>query len=587
VFTDVRTLPPEDRYQRALRAHDAYDVDLPRLAYWNYDPCSRHQELTPGCAHCGVNLRRHQRIGAAWLYLAGRGLLADSVGLGKSAQVLALLAMMCETGEINDGRVVIVCRAAAVGQWRDEINRMVPSLLVITADGTPAKRRAKYMEPWHVAVISPNTLAGGKGTKRSRPGDIEILRQFPMQVVVYDDTDAMRNPTNRQAWAIKKLCSDSRRAYGVHGTPLQKRLTELWSFLEPLGGPQVLGSQLQFKHRFVKQGATYFYQQAMVCEDDHLSPMPHRKCQWRPEGAPRVCGKPCWPDTQHRKVVRTIAKEIGILPGMVEDFKQRIHPLVLRRTAADVDDVSLPAIQPSHVWLEPTAAQRTRYDEVRQGVLRQLKEEGEEVTHAVALARFTRARQVCSGLASLDGRDSASASAKLDWVVDKLEGDLAAEKVVVFVQFTPNVTALSQRLTKAGIGHEVIMGDTPKPVRDRARIRFRDDPDCHVLIGTTSIEQSLNLQCARHMICVDVIINPARMEQLAGRVRRIGSAYETVYVHFLFLSGTLEEGFLALLEQEQALADTVWDETSQLFDTLSARQMLELVAYHTTSAMAA
>lgn len=582
MFRDARTLSPEIRSSAALRAHDAYDVPLPSLEFWNYAPCERHQEITRGCQHCGVLLHRHQRVGAAWLYLVMRGLLADSVGLGKTAQICALLAMMCETGEINDGRVVIVCRAAALGQWRDEINRMVPALAVMTADGTPKQRRAKYAGGWHVCIISPNTLAGGKGTKRSRDGDIEILRQFPVQTVVYDDSDAMRNNRNRQALAIKRLCLNARRAYAIHGTPLQKRLSELWCFLEPLGGAdrEVLGSLLQFRHRFVKQGATYFYQQANVCAQDHLTPQPYRRCQYRPEGVERTCGLPCHPDPQHRKVVRAVAKEIGILPDMVETFKATIRPLVLRRTASDVDDVSLPSIQPHHVWLEPTTAQRRRYDEIRQGVLRLLKEGGEEVSRTVALARFTRASQCCSGLASLDGHDSPGSSAKLDWLVDKLTGDLSGEKVVSFIKYTDNLRAASERLSREGIGHVIIWGPENQPaVRHQRLLQFREDPACKVLLGTTSIEQSLNLQCSRHMVCVDSIPNPARMEQLAGRVRRDGSAFSTVYIHMLFLRGTLEDGFLELLENEQALADIVWDESSQLFDTLSSRQMLELVAY--------
>lgn len=577
---DARSIPAEQRHTAALRAHAAYDIPLPELAYWNSGPCQEHTELTRGCPRCGVELHRHQRVGATWLYLVMKGLLADSVGLGKTAQLLTVLAFMCETGEINEGRVVVVCRAAAVGQWKDEINRMVPILNVMTATGTRAQRRAKYLDHWHVAVVSPNTLAGGKGTKRTIDGDIEILREFPISTVIYDDTDAMRNPTNRQAWAIKKLCLDATRVYGVHGTPLQKRLTELWSFLEPLGGTQVLGSQLQFRHRYVKQGATYFYQSGLVCEDDHLTPPPHRRCQHRPEGVERVCGKPIHPDPQHRKVRRSVAKEIGILPDKVDEFKAVIKPLVLRRTASDIDDVTLPEISMSHVWLDPTPAQKKRYGEIREGVLRLLREEGESVSHMTAMAKFMRGWQVCSGLASLDGKDSAGSSAKLDWVVDKLTGDLADEKVVCFIQFTDNVQVLSDRLTAQGVGHVLIWGRENNPqLRHERMVRFRDDPACRVLVGTTSIEQSLNLQAARHLICVDTILNPARMEQLAGRVRRDGSAFLTVFVHMLLLRGTMEEGFLPLLEQEQALADTVWDETSQLFDTLSARQLLELVAY--------
>lgn len=578
-FRDARSLPAPDRAVLALRAHDAYDIPLPPLGFWNYDPCAAHEVITPGCQHCGVLLRRHQRVGAAWLYLAGRGLLADSVGLGKTSQVVAVLAMMCETGEINDGRVVIVARAAAVDQWKDEINRMVPALEVITASGddTPAQRVAKYLDPWHVCVISPQTLTPARGGKRSRAGDIERLRNFPISTVIYDDADAMRNPSNRQAAAIKKLCQDAHRAYGLHGTPLQKRLVELWSFLEPLGGREAFGSLTQFRFEFVKQGAVYFYQSAMVCPDDHLSPPPNRRCRFRPEGSGVECGKPCHPDPRHRKVRRTVAKDVGIVNA--EEFKRRVRPFVLRRLAADCDDVSLPAVQPVHVWLDPTTQQRRRYEEIRQGVLRLLKEEGETVSHPAAMAKFTRAWQVCSGLASLDGHDSAGSSVKLDWCMDKITGDLEGEKAVVFINFTPNIKAMSERLTAAGVGHVLIWGPENSPrVRNERRIRFRDDPDCRVLLGTTSIEQSLNLQASRHMICVDTILNPARMGQLAGRVARIGSAYQTVYLHMILLRGTMEEGFLPLLEREQALADLVWDEQSELFETMTARQILELVA---------
>jgi DNA repair protein RAD16 len=193
------------------------------------------------------------------------------------------------------------------------------------------------------------------------------------------------------------------------------------------------------------------------------------------------------------------------------------------------------------------------------------------------MARFMRGAQICSGLATLD--DGQDDSAKLDWVMDKLTGDLSDEKVVVFVYFTPNLKALSERLTRERIGHVAIWGGEPSAaVRAERLRRFQSDPACKVLIGTTSIEQSLNLQVARHMILVDTILNPARMEQLAGRVRRVGSAYETVYIHHLMLTGTQETRYPGLLEREQALIDFTWQEDSELFPSLTARQLAELVA---------
>jgi SNF2 family DNA or RNA helicase len=577
-FTDVRTLTSEQRIIAAQRAHDAYDIPLPHLAFWNYDPCPAHEVITHGCSHCGVLLGRHQRVGSAWMYLAGSGFLADSVGLGKTVTTVTVLAMLCETGEINEGRVVIVVKAAAVEQWKTEIGRMVPALQVITATGedTPAQRITKYLDPWHVCIISPQTLAGGKGAKRTRKGDLQHLLQFDLSMVIYDDTDAMRNHGNLQAHAIKKLCAHAPRAYGLHGTPLQKRLTELHSFLEPVGGLEAFGNLARFKFNHVKQGAIYFYTVGLVCADDHLTPPPARRCRYRPEGAVAECGKPCWPDPRHRTVRRQVAKEIGVIHP--ETLKAKLHQLVLRRTAADVDDMALPAIQLNKVWLEPTAQQKARYAEVRQHVLRMLKESGEEISHVAAMAQYMRAWQICSGLASLDERDSVGSSVKLNWLLDRVTGDLSEEKVVGFINFTPNIKAMSERLTAADVGHVIIWGpESSARLREERRVRFRDDPECRVLLGTSSIEQSLDLQCSRHMVCCDTIPNPARMEQLGGRVKRAGSAYETVYMHMLLLRGTMEEGFLPLLEREQALADLVWDEQSPLFAALSPRQLLELV----------
>jgi hypothetical protein len=59
------------------------------------------------------------------------------------------------------------------------------------------------------------------------------------------------------------------------------------------------------------------------------------------------------------------------------------------------------------------------------------------------------------------------------------------------------------------------------------------------------------------------------MEQLAGRIRRDGSAYKHVFVHNLLCLRTQEAGYPAMLEREQALVDFVWDENSELFESLS------------------
>ena len=89
---DARDLDPARRAARAEIARRAADVRLPPLAYFNSDPCPRHGSPDPSCGDCGIVLRPHQRVGVAWLYMAGRGILADSVGSGKTSQAAGVLA---------------------------------------------------------------------------------------------------------------------------------------------------------------------------------------------------------------------------------------------------------------------------------------------------------------------------------------------------------------------------------------------------------------------------------------------------------------------------------------------------------------
>jgi SNF2 family DNA or RNA helicase len=267
------------------------------------------------------------------------------------------------------------------------------------------------------------------------------------------------------------------------------------------------------------------------------------------------------------------------------EFKQLIAPRVLRRRPEDVDDVDMPLIIPNNVFLDLHTAQRTRYDDLAKGILKVHREDG-GIDEAKAKAKWLYAAHICESLALIDGRDSAEASVKFDWIVDHLLGDWAAddedetdEKAVIYVHYRPGLEALCQRLQSRGIGHVRFWGaDRNRKHRDAAVAQFWDDPDCRALVGTCAIEQSLNLQVARHQVNVDQIPNPARMTQLAGRIRRAGSAFKTVYVHNLFAANTHEERRLRQMEVESALNDAVFDEDNPMYANLTPLQQMQLIS---------
>ncbi len=532
----------------ALRVQKAEDFELPQLEYWNYDLCETHKygwkdleiaELItdrpkPGCRACGIHFRQHQRIGIIWTYLRGRVLIADSVGTGKTAMSAGLISILKQQGEINEiGKVIICPRPAALLQWHKELARMIPNINTIMVDGSkPRKSRIdQYLKPWDIILIGPMVLHNDFGM---------LEKHFRFSTLIVDDIDALRHKETQTAAAIKRMGRITPRMMIMTGTPLQKKLRELHSVLDPIGGLEIFGSEPKFMSRYTRTEKVKL---------------------WNP------------------RVGKSFSKIEVVGHRNITELVEKMSPLVLRRTASDINDVNLPAIIPSDVYLDLYPAQVQKYKELRKGVLEIIKADGEKVTRTRASASVHSGSMICGGLAVLGEEDNPNTSVKLDWIEDKLvDGDLSDEKVVVFIKYKNGVRALKARLDRANVGCVVIWGEEPnKIVRDTAVQKFWKDPACRVLIGTAAIEQSLNLQIARHLINMDTISNAGRMEQLAGRIRRDGSAFSHVYVHNLLANDTHEMRIMPLLEAEQALINSVWNSESELFKSLTPLQLMQLI----------
>lgn len=569
---DPRCLPADVRRAAAWGAHEAPDIaPWPVLRYWNPE----------------YSLRRHQRTGSAFMYLGMETLLADPVGTGKTAHAAAVLAMCAENGELGpDNRAVVVCGAAATGQWVRELRKFTRGIHVVAATGTRAQRDRAYLSPWHVCVVSDRTFA----PTRNRDGDIERLRDWPVGILFYDDLDPMRNRTTQTARAIRRLAAECSRVHGLHGTPLQKRLAELYCELEPLGSYDLFGSYDDFRQRYVTQerftiwipvNKAFGSEKTKWARGKGFGSYPELT---RQAAADRAAGRKSKArdlaaavESGRSRLQRVLWKDNGVNTDRLPEFQRMIAPVTLRRTTADLDDVTMPEVQPAPVELELLPAQRARYAELRQGVLTRLRE-GEEPSRQQVDAVWTRGAQICSGLAALDDHGGADVSVKLDWVISAVTNDLSDEKVIVFVYYKPNVAALSDRLSREGIGHELLWSnETSSAVRDASIARFWEDPDCRVIAGTTTMAKSLNLQVARHVITADWVMNPAVMEQIVGRARRDGSQHATVYWHQLLALDTQEDHYLDLLSSEARMADAVWGTESEITAALTPRQKLGLI----------
>lgn len=509
----------DPRLEAAEKARIARDANLPRLQYWNYEPCQYHNEPQVQCQYelCGGELFQHQRVGIAYLYLIEKAVLADVPGAGKTITIAGLLALLKQRGELTD-RAVLIVNTPSVRQWYQQLKRWIPGVNVTMVDGSlnQTKRVRVYASDWDVLLIG-NHLA---------VNDREYLLRLEPGFIAIDDVDPLLNHNTTTHQSLVEIADGARRSVEMNATNVQVRLQQLHAALAPVGGYSILGSLIQFESRYVRKDSA------------------------------------------------------GITVGYrnLKELKRKVAPYILRRNYADLTDVRMPIVMPpENVWLDLYPAQRDKYDELQAGVLRILKEEGEKVKRVQAFAKWTYGQQICAGLPALGESDGPGASVKLDWIERKLRDEFEDEKVMIFAKNPNLIRALHARLDRYSIGYATIWGQNQNAMqREDERKRFWQDPNCKVIVGTTAMERSLNLQVARIGIYVDQHPNPARMFQLLGRYRRPGGA-DRVFVFNLLSVNTQEQRILDLLQTRQALADYLNDESNELYEALSPLALMNLI----------
>lgn len=524
--------PAARREMLAAQVKAAGSVILPHLEHWNYGACSRHETPRPDCEYreCGGDLFDHQNVGVAWLYLRKKGLLADAPGAGKTSQILALMCLLKQQKELPP-RAVIVVNTPAVTQWAAEAARFAPGLGVAHVPaGMPKKDRiATYSGNWEVLIVGHHMALR----------DQKILVTLAPGMVVTDDVDPLLNHGTRTHKMLVDLCHRAERVVVMNASSVQTKPQQLHASMVPIGGRAIWGSLPSFERRYLR------------LEWDEI----------RVKGGKKV----------------KVSKFVGLKNA--EELRARLGPWVIRRTYDDLTDIRMPELMPpTNVWLELHPAQRAKYDELRKGVLEIQRKSGTKIKHTTALTMITYGQQVCAGLPALGEDDGPQASVKLDWVINRLMGTWEKEKIVVFIRNIGNVRALQARLASVGIGFATIWGeDKDAGARQGEVTRFWEDPNCRVMIGTSAIERSLNLQNASIIVNLDTMLNPERMKQLLGRVRRAGSAHSHVFQFNLLAVDTQESRYLDVLRKREAVNSYIWDESQELYEALSAEDLLKLI----------
>jgi superfamily II DNA or RNA helicase len=172
-------------------------------------------------------LRQYQLDGLGWMHFLRDfgfgGCLADDMGVGKTAQVLATLEARRAEGK---GPSLVVVPKSVMFNWREESARFTPNLRVLEYHGTA---RDDSQIPLHDLVLT---------TYGTMLRDAPDLAKIVFDYVVLDEAQAVKNASTASSKAVRLLRGAHRLA--LSGTPVENHLGELWSLFEFLN-PGMLG----------------------------------------------------------------------------------------------------------------------------------------------------------------------------------------------------------------------------------------------------------------------------------------------------------------------------------------------------------
>ena len=482
-----------------------------------------------------ATLRPYQRQGTHWLWFMNRlGLgacLADDMGLGKTIQVISLLLVLKRrrgrtTPSSEDGGPnLLIVPVSLIANWKAEIQRFAPTLSVFYAH--PAETPNDVLA---AASQSPSKTLEGKDlviTSYSMAMRLAWLKEVHWNLAILDEAQAIKNPGARQSRAVKAF--SSRHRIALSGTPIENRLSDLWSLFDFLC-PGLLGGAREFASFLKNRSQT---------DQNQFAPL--------------------------RRLVR---------------------PYILRRLKTDKRIITdLPDKTEMTAFCSLTRRQAALYQQAVAELAERL--EAPEVEgiqrRGIILAFLTRFKQICNHPSQWlgDGNYAPGDSGKFNRLRELCE-EVASrqEKVLVFTQYREMTDPLARHLAgvfgQAGL---ILHGGVPVGKRKELVDAFqRDGGPPFFVLSLKAGGTGLNLMAASHVIHFDRWWNPAVENQATDRAFRIGQK-RNVMVHKFTCRGTLEERIHEVIASKSALAEDVLGEGGErLLTEMNNSELLRFVA---------
>ena len=453
-------------------------------------------------------------------------LIADDMGLGKTIEALAIINSLKKQGLIN--KILVSCPKNVKFQWGHEIDDF-SNLSYTVIDGyNKEKRLSKYKQDSDIYIINHDLLIND--------GDKTLIKDINADLVIADEIHYFKSKTAKRTKALKKLNPDYK--LGLTGTPMQNKPDDMHSIFEFLI-PGFLGNWKSFRKKYIlfdfKKGYPVGYKNLFSMKKIVSTRMIRRKTKDVTDNLPDKHTK------THTIEMKPEQKKVhSEIEAMIDELKLKLDSKKIDKSKKETEE-----------------------GEDLDGKIMGLMNIQKEISDDLRLLELSDKKWI-NDLVSVKKGYQSPKIRKLKSLLKNILDYNKEFKVLVFSKFARMVNLIKDDLLREGYINDVsiIYGQMDEKSRDNEIQKFKNKDNCRILVMSDAGAEGYNLQNASHLINFDLPWNPAKIDQRAGRIIRIGSPWDKVFVSNIVSRQSVDQKVLEAIERKRQYFDKIVENTA-------------------------
>lgn len=411
-------------------------------------------------------LRDYQTVGTGFLYYSKHSILGDGVGLGKTAEISALINLLYQRKELK--RFIMAVENSAIAQTAVELMRFTGLKVVwLQTDSAKLKRMIQKTDWGKVTgiIIKHSALRSDVFQRWLAEYAREDGTSGLYDTFILDESSVIKNNKSKTYTYTKNIASMAKRVHFMNATPFDKYIMDIYHQLDLMDS-----NLLPLAWRIEKEFCTHSNSHYWVKEKDEY-------------GVP--------------KAVRKRRFDIAGYKNQ-EIFKNRLK-LVYFGRASSMVGLSRPNVYKVYT-VEPSKAQLDAIENK---------------------FRYNEVLNCPSLIPELHIATNRKDNPKIDRLCELVTNEFSDSRIMVYCFNIEAQEAIKKELDSLGRRCVILNGRMTGASKDLDRLKIQDDFNNGTYdVIITNIKKSLNLQGGDVCIFYNMSTTVSSMEQIRGRIDR-------------------------------------------------------------------